>query len=108
MKSNHCIYFVFYTKKQQLIFIFFSYRVSINFNVNHTVDADYSEETDPTKAPSPQGQEKDAAEMRSRPNFEIEITKGNKILSFSCSYLQDSGTSGDLQQDEYRTYLYIV
>jgi len=76
-------------------------KVMINLNVNHTVDADYSEEMDPAKAPQQPGGEKDAAEMRSRPNFEVEISKGSKILSFSCSYLQDPGTA-DPQQEEYQ------
>ncbi|XP_021954451.1 complement component 1 Q subcomponent-binding protein, mitochondrial isoform X2 [Folsomia candida] len=75
-------------------------KVVINFNVNHTVDADYADEQQLDKGG--QQAEKDA-EMRSRPNFEIEITKGNKILSFSCSYLQDAGAAAaDPQQDEYQ------
>lgn len=62
------------------------------------MDADYAEaEADPNKG---QQGEKDT-EMRSRPNFEIDVKKGNKILTFSCSYLQEPAST-DPQQDEYR------
>jgi len=67
--------------------------LTITVNVNHTVDADYSDEGE-------QKGEKDA-EMRSRPNFEIDVKKGNQTLTFSCSYLQDPGTT-DAQPDEYQ------
>lgn len=34
--------------------------------------------------------------MKSKPNFEIDIKKANKTLSFSCSFLQ-----GEAQEGEY-------
>jgi len=73
-----------------------SEELTITLNVNHTVDADYSEEAEQQKGAA----EKDA-EMRSRPNFEIDVKKGNQTLTFSCSYLQDPGTT-EVQPDEYQ------
>jgi len=73
-------------------------QITITLNVNHTVDADYSEDVDPSK----QGEKE--PEMRSRPSFEIDVKKGTQTLNFSCSYLQgDSGASEpQQQQDEYQ------
>jgi len=64
--------------------------IEITLNVNHTVDADDG------------GEERageDQSEMRSRPNFEIDIKKGNQTLSFSCSYIRD--TPVEASQDDY-------
>jgi len=63
--------------------------VEISLNVNHTVDADDFEET------QGQGQGQNAAqeaptEMRSKPNFEVDLKRGNTVLSFSCSYVRDA------------------
>jgi hypothetical protein len=69
--------------------------LTITLNVNHTVDADFTEETS-------QKSEKEAAEMRSRPNFEIDIKKGSQTLTFSCSYLQEPPAEEVQQQEEYR------
>ena len=46
-------------------------------NVNHTVDS-----------AEPDDGSEEAPEMKSRPNFEVDIVKtGGKTLSFSCSFL---------------------
>jgi len=66
----------------------------ITLNVNHTVDADFNEEASPKT-------DKEPPEMRSRPNFEVDIVKGGQTIKFSCSYLQEP-TPEELQQDEYR------
>jgi len=50
-------------------------QVQITLNVNHTVDS--AQPDDGTGEPP---------EMLSRPDFEVDITKGGKTLSFSCSY----------------------
>lgn len=70
--------------------------VEISLNVNHTVDSDNAEEVRP-------GDEAAGAEMRSRPNFEVDIRKGNQILSFSCSYIR--GPPSDSQEDYSDAFL---
>ena len=68
----------------------FLFRIVIKFNVNHTVDAE--EEADIT----PDQEKTEFAEMKSKPQFEIDVKKGNKILAFTCSFLQ-----GEAQEGEY-------
>lgn len=65
-------------------------RIVISFNVNHTVDADDEAEAEST-ADKPE-----FAEMRSKPQFEVDIVKGSQTLSFTCSFLQ-----GEAQEGEY-------
>lgn len=56
--------------------------VRITFNVNHTVDSDDLEgEVQPEK--------QEFAEMRSRPQFEVDLVRGDTTLGFTCSYLQE-------------------
>ncbi len=50
----------------------------MSLNVNHTVDS-----------AEPDDGSQEAPEMKSMPNFEVDIVKSNgKTLSFSCSYIQ--------------------
>ena len=65
----------------------------ITLNVNHTVDS--AEPDDGTG---------EAPEMLSRPNFEVDIVKGNgRTLSFSCSFLSaDDAPEG--QEQEFGTF----
>lgn len=57
-------------------------------NVNHTVDS-----------VEPDDGSQEAPEMKSRPNFEVDIVKSDgKTLSFSCSYIVDQEQGG--QQEE--------
>lgn len=65
-------------------------KVVISFNVNHTVDSEEEPEVNPN-ADKP-----DLGEMRSKPRFEVDVIKGNSILSFTCSYLE-----GEEQEGEY-------
>lgn len=65
-------------------------KVVINFNVNHTVDADEQPEVDPN------ADKVDMLEMRSKPQFEVDIVKGGTTLSFTCSFLE-----GEPQEGEY-------
>ncbi|RVE42970.1 hypothetical protein evm_012374 [Chilo suppressalis] len=57
--------------------------VRITFNVNHTVDSeDFGEgEVQPDK--------QEFSEMRSRPQFEVDLVRGDTTLGFTCSFLQD-------------------
>lgn len=63
-------------------------KIVVSFNVNHTVDAEVDTEVSKDKP--------DFAEMRSKPQFEIDIVKGSQTLSFTCSFLQ-----GEAQEGEY-------
>lgn len=45
---------------------------------------------------SPEQEKPEFGEMKSKPTFEIDIKKGNKTLSFTCSFLQ-----GEAQEGEY-------
>nr|SVE85665.1 EOG090X0APE [Daphnia pulicaria] len=60
-------------------------QIEITVNVNHSVDADISEEVD-NKADNPP-----QAEMKSKPHFEVKLMKGNQVTRFACSYIQDAG-----------------
>jgi len=68
-------------------------KVVVSFNVNHTVDSEEEPEINPN-ADKP-----DLGEMRSKPQFEVDIIKGNSTLSFTCSFLQ-----GEAQEGEYSEY----
>lgn len=67
-------------------------RVFIKFNVNHTVDA----EEDFADEPEQPGQaEQEPPKMRSKPNFEVDIVKGDTTLSLTCSYLTTPPSEGE-------------
>jgi complement component 1 Q subcomponent-binding protein, mitochondrial len=75
---------------KNLILLITHFRITISFNVNHTVDQEEEPEI------SPQQDQPDFGEMKSKPQFEIDIQKDNKTLSFTCSFLQ-----GEAQEGEY-------
>nr|CAG4644178.1 EOG090X0APE [Lepidurus arcticus] len=63
--------------------------VVVSFNVNHSVDAEVPDELN-TKA--------DAAsdvEMKCKPQFEVRICKGGKVVRLACSFVQDTGAPQD-------------
>lgn len=64
-------------------------RIVINFNVNHTVDTEEEPEINPS-ADKP-----DLGEMRSKPQFEVDIVRGNTTLSFTCSFLEGTPEEGE-------------
>ncbi len=64
--------------------------MQVQLNVNHTVDS---------AEPDDGGQ--DAPEMRSKPNFEVDIVKpGGKTLSFTCSYIYEHDGPEKAAQEE--------
>ncbi|XP_058455403.1 complement component 1 Q subcomponent-binding protein, mitochondrial isoform X2 [Malaya genurostris] len=65
-------------------------KIIISFNVNHTVDAENDADIN-SSADKPE-----FAEMKSKPQFEVDIVKGTQTLSFTCSFLQ-----GEAQEGEY-------
>jgi complement component 1 Q subcomponent-binding protein, mitochondrial len=65
-------------------------RITVSFNINHTVDAEEEPEIAPTE------QQPEFGEMKSKPQFEVDVKKNNQTLSFTCSFLQ-----GEAQEGEY-------
>ena len=76
------------------------YSVRISFNVNHTVDSDVEPEIETTD------DKPDVGEMKSKPNFEIDIKRGNQTLSFTCSFNNEPGSSG--ANESYSMYIFII
>jgi len=68
-----------------------SEEITISANVNHSVDADFEDPN--AKQPKEGGDE-----MRARPNFDVEIKRGNSVISFTCSFIQAS-PEGDSQEE---------
>lgn len=66
-------------------------KIVISLNVNHTVDS-----------AEPDDGSQEAPEMKSKPNFEVDIIKANggKTLSFSCSYIESEGGMQEGQAEE--------
>lgn len=62
-----------------------SEKITVTFDVNHTVDSDaVSETADPSKT-TQEAQEPPA--MVSKPNFSVEVAKGDQKLVFECSFV---------------------
>lgn len=66
-------------------------QVTITCNVNHSVDGEINEEELNQKANDPP-----SAEMKSRPQFEVKLTKGTQTTRFACAFVQDAA---DLPED---------
>lgn len=65
-------------------------KVVVSLNVNHTVDS-----------AEPDDGSQEAPEMKSKPNFEVDIVKANgKTLSFSCSYIVNDAELQEGQAEE--------
>lgn len=64
-------------------------KVVISFNVNHTVDTEGEAEIDSVTDKPVMG------EMRSKPQFEVDIVKANTTLSFTCSFLPGTAHEGE-------------
>lgn len=72
----------------------------MSFNINHTVDAEDDHEVENEESTSEKSQ---MAEMKSKPNFEVDIVRGGTTLSFTCSFLQGAPSEG-----EYGTFTGVV
>ncbi|XP_054262616.1 complement component 1 Q subcomponent-binding protein, mitochondrial [Macrosteles quadrilineatus] len=67
--------------------------IEINFNVNHSVDTDMEPEMTPNM-------DKPEIELRSKPQFEVDIKRGKKTMGFTCSFVNTSGQD-EHQDDNY-------
>lgn len=65
------------------------FRITISFNVNHSVDSEEEAEI------SPEVEKPEFGEMKSKPTFEVDVTKGKKTVSFTCSFLQAEAQEGE-------------
>lgn len=55
--------------------------IKVSLNVNHSVDTDIEPQVDP-KADNLD------LDLKAKPNFEVDITRGGQTLSFSCSFTE--------------------
>ncbi|XP_013170297.1 PREDICTED: complement component 1 Q subcomponent-binding protein, mitochondrial isoform X2 [Papilio xuthus] len=67
--------------------------VKITFNVNHTVDSEDFGEGEV------QTEKQEFTEMRSKPQFEVDLVRGDATLGFTCSFLQEPPAAGDEYND---------
>jgi complement component 1 Q subcomponent-binding protein len=77
--------------------------IILSLNVNHTVDTD-PEQSEEGDVRGDKSQEQNI-EMKSKPNFDIDIKKGNQTLSFNCSFLHDEHAADS--QEEYNDVFLI-
>jgi len=75
------------------------YRITISLSVNHSVDAEVPNE-------DAKGEPKEGIEMKSKPNFDVEIVKAGETMSFSCSFMRDEGQHDP--QEEYGMLKLII
>lgn len=64
-------------------------KIIISFNINHTVDTEEDGEADPHQ------EKPEFGEMKSKPTFIVNVVKGNKTLSFTCSFLEGAPAEGE-------------
>lgn len=74
----------------------FYFSINISFNVNHTVDAD-------TDDMNPNKDDVSIGNMKSKPNFTVDIVRDNQTLGFTCSFNNQAGASGT--DDNYSEYI---
>lgn len=72
---------------------FLFYRIVISFNINHTVDAEDEPEIEEDATGKVQ-----LGEMKSKPNFEVDLIRGIQTLSFTCSFLQGPPAEGEYSE----------
>lgn len=67
------------------------FRIKISFNVNHTVDTDIEPQLNENL------DKPELGELKSKPNFRVDLVRGNTTLSLLCSFVgpneQDDGYS---------------
>lgn len=64
-------------------------KIVVSFNVNHSVDTDAETEV------TPQSEKSDFSEMKSKPQFEVDIVRGSTTLSLTCSFLHEPAQEGE-------------
>ena len=64
-------------------------KITIRLNVNHTVDSAV-----------PDDGTEEAPEMKSKPSFDVHIVRGEKTLSFSCSFVPEDEAEPSSQEEQ--------
>lgn len=59
--------------------------------MNHSVNS----ENDEAELQNEQQPEQESPKLQSKPNFEVDIVKGDTTLSLSCTYLPGQATEGE-------------
>lgn len=75
-------------------------RVTIKFNVNHTVDSEGEENLE---FDNQQQAQQEPPKLLSKPNFEVDIVKKDTTLSLSCTFL-----TGQAQEGEYGRFFFFL
>ena len=70
--------------------------IEISLNVNHTVDTDATEGDI-----NPNMDKPEFPELKSKPNFEVDIKRGDQILSFTCSFLNEEYDASEEGYSEF-------
>ncbi|XP_063222087.1 complement component 1 Q subcomponent-binding protein, mitochondrial isoform X3 [Bacillus rossius redtenbacheri] len=70
--------------------------IEISFNVNHTVDTDEDQEAEI----NPSADKPEFGDLKSKPNFEVDVKRGSRTLSFTCSFMPS--TSDEQSEGGYR------
>lgn len=68
-------------------------KITISFNVNHSVDTEEEPEID-MSADKP-----DIGELKAKPTFEVDIVRGSQTLSFTCSFISAAGAAPQQEND---------
>lgn len=77
------------------------FRILISFNINHTVDAEDEPEIEEDTQKQPQ-----MGEMKSKPNFEVDIVREKTTLSFTCSFLHGPPAEGEYSKCIYSKFTF--
>lgn len=71
-------------------------------DVDQEFEEDFEDGQEQGQQRQGQGQEKqEPTKMRSKPNFEVDIVKGDTTLSMTCSYLNNPPAEGEYGNDYY-------
>lgn len=91
---------ILFADENLLIFYNLIKRILVSFNINHTVDSEEEPELED------ESEKQQFAEMKSKPNFEVDIVRGGKTLSFTCSFLQGPPAEGEYSKYTYKILFY--
>lgn len=75
--------------------VFVSNSILIKFNVNHTVDADETPAYENEERSEQSQENTNVDQLKSKPNFEVDIVRNGTTLSFTCSFLPGEPAEGD-------------
>jgi len=74
-------------------------KITVTFDINHTVDSDAASETEVAEKPAEASQEPPL--MVSKPNFIVEVQKGDQKLAFECAFVEPDYSGETPPEEEY-------